>query len=257
MSKKFTVTLIVLLSIITISIVVLFIILLSGKFRFRFSFNTGHYDNVVVDEEYDNIEDIKIDTNGADITIKESNDDKFRVVVKGLEDKTNVTLDDGNLVVKTDIKKCKFFCINNKVAIVDLYLPANYDKNITIDSKYGDIKISNFDDMNLKIKSNYGDIEIESINDIKINSNYGDIKIQKINNYLDISSDYGDIKINELIINENSYIDSSYGDIKISKTNDIRIDSKTSFGDNKVYDNNSRSDISLKVNASFGDIKIN
>lgn len=255
MNKGLTITLIVLLSVITVSLIGIFILLLGGNFKF--SFSTSKYTEVVVDNEYEEINDILLNTSVADITIKKSENDKFRVVIKGLEDKTDVTNKDGNLVIKTSTKKCKFFCFNNKVAVVDVYVPANYDKKITINSKYGDIKVGNFDDMNLKIDSNYGDIKIESISDLNINSNYGDIKIDYINNYLDIDSDYGDIKIKNIDINKDSYINSDYGDIKISHTNDIRIDSKTSFGDNDIDDNNKDSDITLKINASFGDIEVN
>ena len=255
MNKGLTITLIILLSVITVSLIGIFILLLGGKIRFNF--NTSKYTEVIVDEEYENIDDIVFNTSTADITIKKSDNDKFRVVIKGLKEKTDVTNLDGKLTIKTSAKKCKFFCINNKIAVVDLYVPESYDKKITINSKYGDIKVDSFENMFLDIDSDYGDIKIEGIKDLKIKSNYGDIKIEYISNYFDIDSDYGDIKINHININKDSYINNDYGDVKINKTNDIKIDSKTSLGDNDTHDSDHNSDITLKVKTSFGDIDIN
>ena len=255
-SKGLIITLIVILCILLVGLVILFIGLLNNGFKFNFRFTNNISENLVVDKTYDNLfDEIKISTDAADIEIVES--DTFKLEIYGNE--KYVTVNDNTNILDIDVKseKCNFFCINVTISKVVVYLPSSYDKKITIDNHYGDVKIDNFDNLILDATINAGDIKVESVFDIKAKNNYGDIKIGKVNNYLDLSNDCGDIKIEEININKDSKIDDSLGNIKIGKTNEINIEADTDLGDVKVKNNYRKSDITLKIENNCGDIKVN
>ena len=64
-------------------------------------------------------------------------------------------------------------------------------------------------------------------------------------------------KIDSLNLKENSSIHNSYGDIKIGSTNEIYINAKTSLGDTKINNNYQKSDVTLTIDNSCGDIRVN
>ncbi|MDE5630205.1 MAG: DUF4097 family beta strand repeat-containing protein, partial [Bacilli bacterium] len=69
-------------------------------------------------------------------------------------------------------------------------------------------------------------------------------------------ADCGDISIKELTIDKNSEIENSMGDVSIGQTNDILIDAKTSLGEVNIRNNNYKSDITLSIDNSCGDITV-
>ena len=256
--KTFKIFIIVLLSIIALSITGVMILVMTGKLNLKgFHFNNTTSKTVVFDKKYEEVfNSINIDTESADIEIKEIEDGKTHVVIYDDYDKTTVKDTDNILDINVNTKKCNFFCINIKKAKIVIYLPANYDKQIKINNEYGDIKIGNFEKAILNIDSDYGDIDIDSIYDVIIKEDYGDIKIGKVLNYLNIEQDCGDVRIEEVNINKNSKITNDFGDIKIDKTNNINIDAKTDLGDVKIGKNYHTSKIILKLRNDCGDIKV-
>lgn len=278
MRKAATITLIAFLILIVIGTSVGFIMLLNGKIKFngfKIKFGNSYITERAIDEEYDNTFDkININTTAGDIKIISTDLEDIKLVIFNKKERTKVTIDNNILDIDVKSKKCNFFCINPKIAKVELYIPSNYDKDIKITTQYGDINIEKFENANFDIKSNYGDIKIDKINkatlnldygDVKINTinyltaedNYGDIKVDKINNYLDINCDYGDIKLDTVNLTENSTINADYGDVEIKNIKDVYIDSKTSLGDNDVNGSDRTSDITLTIKVDYGDIEVN
>lgn len=214
--------------------------------------------NLVLNKEYDiKFDEINIDSEAADIEIKENLDSKIKVVIYGDEERTKVDTENKKLSIKTTQKNCNFWCFNVKIAKIEIYLPKDYSKNINIVNNLGDIKISSFSRVNLDVKANAGDIIVDEINSIKANVDLGDIEINKINEYLDIKNACGDVKIDSINLEKNSKIKSNLGDIKIGSTNEIYIEAKTNLGDTKINNNYRKSDIVLKINNDCGDIKVN
>ena len=74
---------------------------------------------------------------------------------------------------------------------------------------------------------------------------------------MQIKEDCGDVKIDSLNLKENSSIHNSYGDIKIGSTNEIYINAKTSLGDTKINNNYQKSYVTLTIDNSCGDIRVN
>lgn len=294
-NKTLKIILIIFLSLLVIGLSVFFVNILTNKdFRFgHFSFGHKVSNELVFNQEYETIFDtIKIDSKSSDIEIKEGNESKVKVVIYGDKDETNVEVVNNKLNIKSNEKKCIGFCFNMTIAKIEVYLPNGYSGNINIENNYGDVNIGNFDNLILdakldagdikvdslksgKIKNSYGDIkilgyskeleidqdcgdvEVSEVDRIKLENNYGDIDIGKVNEYLQIKEDCGDVKIDSLNLKENSSIHNSYGDIKIGSTNEIYINAKTSLGDTKINNNYQKSYVTLTIDNSCGDIRVN
>ena len=294
-NKTPKIILIVFLSILVIGLSIFFVNILTNKnFRFgHFSFGHKVSNELVFNQEYETVFDtIKIDSKSSDIEVKEGNESKVKVVIYGDKDETNVEVVNNKLNIKSNEKGCIGFCFNMTIAKIEVYLPSSYSGNINIENNYGDVNIGNFDNLILyatldagdikvdslktgKIKNSYGDIkisgyskelnidqdcgdvEVSEVDRIKLENNYGDINIGKVNEYLQIKEDCGDVEIASLNLKENSSIHNSYGDIKIGSTNEIYINAKTSLGDTKVNNNYQKSDVTLTIDNSCGDIRVN
>lgn len=288
-NKVLIVLLIIVLIIISIALIGFMFFMINGR-GFMFGWSSVSTE-LVAEEEYDNtFKKINIDTDAADVYVKEGKDEKIKVLVYGEKDKTKLENRDEELEIITHEKKNIFFSFGMKKAKVEIYIPKDYKEKLVVKNKYGDIEIEKFlnaemeieedcGDVSVKgakkanIKNNFGDIkleeveiteikqsagnvEVETAEDIKVKNNYGNIKINKINNYLEIEADCGDIKINNLTLNKNAEIKNNFGDIKIGNTNEIYIEAKTSLGDVKVNNNYPKSDVTLKLKNDCGDIKV-
>lgn len=295
-NKPLIITVICLIVLLIVAIITFLVMCIKGSFKFNFNnfnFGTEISKTLYLDKKYDNLfNEVKIDTNSADIEILNSENEKAKVVIYADEDKLktkniNTTNDILNIELKT--KECVGFCINKKSKVM-IYLPETYDKEITIKNNYGDIDIDEFENSIINIEedcgdvviesakkvdvdNNYGDVEIKNVviseikndcgdvkigtvNDITIENNMGDIKIEKVNEFLDISADCGDIKIDDINLIKNSNITNNLGDVKIKNIKDVYIDAKTDLGNVKINNNYNKSDITLKIENDCGDIKI-
>ena len=242
--------------------------------NFNFGFSQRVSNELIFEKTYEDIfEKINITSGASNIEIKESNDDTSKILIYGDKDLLNIN-DQKSLNIEYKYKSCIGICFNNRISRIEIYLPEEFNDEIIINNKYGDISVDRFNNSKIDIDSSYGDVRIKgayeakvktSAGDVKIDyvtkaivdNNYGDIKITDVLSYLDINNDCGDIEINSVNLDTNSTINNNLGDIKIRKTNDIRIDASTSLGDEKVENNNYKSDIVLKITNSCGDIKVN
>lgn len=259
-NKTLKIILIIFLSILVIGLSVFFVNILTNKnFRFgHFSFGHKVSNELVFNQEYETVFDtIKIDSKSSDIEVKEGNESKVKVVIYGDKDETNVEVVNNKLNIKSNEKGCIGFCFNMTIAKIEVYLPSSYSGNINIENNYGDVNIGNFDNLILYATLDAGDIKVDSLKTGKIKNSYGDINIGKVNEYLQIKEDCGDVEIASLNLKENSSIHNSYGDIKIGSTNEIYINAKTSLGDTKVNNNYQKSDVTLTIDNSCGDIRVN
>lgn len=292
-NKGLTIFSIILLSIVVVLLVLFLIFSLSNKSFFKNLSLFSKVSNVkIVDEIYEEtFEQINIDAKAGDIEIKKSNDNQIKLIIYGDKERTKVSDNSSELNISSREKDCFGLCFKRTISKIELYIPVDYDKNIKINSNYGDIEIDEFKNLNLDVKMEAGDIEVGSVknadivnsygditinghsekiyikekcgdveinevDDVTVQNNYGDIKINKINSSLDVKDDCGDIKIAFISINKNSTIHNSLGDIEIGTTNEIFIDAKTNLGDTKINNNYHKSDIVLKITNSLGDIEV-
>lgn len=289
---KSKIVLIIFLSVLTLLITFGFIFLMFNKNIKLGSFIKYEVSKkVVYDQTFEEeFSEINISSKASEIKVLESSNDTYRVVIYGNEKYFSVENYDNKLDIKLDQKKCKGFCFNRKIYKTIVYIPSSYDKKLVINNNYGDVKISSFKNLVLnaklnagdinvskvnkaKITNDYGDIfvnyakkidvlekcgdvEIKEVNSVTVKNNYGDIDINKVNEYLNAENNCGDISINNLNILKNSQIKDDLGDIEIGSTNEIKINASTSLGDTKIR-NNYKSDITLDIKNSCGDIEVN
>ncbi len=297
------------------------------------------------DETYENVFDtIKIKAHPAKIEVKKSENEKIRVLVYAEKNNAEIKNNGNELYIDVKSKTCKFLCFNNKLSKIELYLPENYDKNLKIEGRSGNINISDFINMNVDIEQTAGDVEIASvknanikvssgdikidtvfenaelkstsgditvdtiignanlkatsgdielekaktanitansgninvdtieesgelkatsgditankITNVKIKTSSGDIELGDVKEYIEAEASSGDIKVDSLEIAKDSKMEARSGDITIRKTNDIYIETKTGSGDSKIENNNRKSEITLKLETTSGDIKV-
>jgi hypothetical protein len=292
-NKKAIILLITIMSLLIFALIGLMIFVMNNKFNIKFrGIFSQRIEELQIEETYkNNYEKININTDAADVYIKQSEDEDIHVKIYSEKEKSRVIDNEIELNIEVEQKKCVGICINNKISKVEVYIPENYEKEIKIDNKYGDIEIASFENLKLEIKEDAGDIKIDSANIVNINNNYGDIKIgtikegtikesagditinkvnsidiknnygdtkiEEINEYLKLDADAGDIKINILNITKDSFIETNAGDVRIEKANDIYVDAETDVGSAKVNNNNRNAEITLKIENNVGDIKVN
>ena len=254
-NNKVLIFVIVLFSVLALCVTLVFIKLLSESSTGVFN-NENYQLDKVYDEEFDNeFNLIDIDVEVADVDINVSLDDKTYVKVYNYEELTDVKVGEDAIKIVAKSKKCYFFC-NNKGGKVEVYLPINYQNKINVKSNVGDITIEDFENAYLEVDTNVGDLEVDKIKNIEAKSDVGDIKIDNIYEYVKIKTNVGDVKIKNLNITKDSRIDSEIGDVKIQNINDIYVDAKANIGESKVNTNDRKSDVTLKITSSVGDIKV-
>lgn len=247
---------IVLFSLLALLVTLVFVKLLKYN-KTGVSFNEVYSTVKVVDEEYeDNFKYIDIDTEVADVIVGVSNDEKTHVVIYNPEELTDYNKTDDSIKASLRSQKCFLFCTNQEHGKVEILLPENYSEKIEIKSAVGDVNVEDFNLANVTVNSNVGDVHIESGKHINVRTDVGDIKIDNVYEYLKLKSNIGDIKIKNLNITKNSSIDSEVGDVEITRINDIFIDASSSVGDTDIRENNRKSDITLRITTSVGDIEV-
>lgn len=290
MSKKASIVLITLLSILLAGVIFIMILLFKGDYNFNFNFAFGESKTLVEEKEIVNIKKLNIEANRADVLVetKEENTaikvelysdyaEEYEITEK--EDEIKVVLKDGKIG------------FNTKGSRVKIYVPTTYDKDVKVVNKTGDINMDKLSKSNLDISLTTGDVDVKEAKDIvislttgdikigntntaditgvtgdidvdfanvvKVKITTGDIKIGKVSESLDLKSTTGDIRVTQANLTKNSSIKSGTGDIKINKTSNCYIDAKTKIGDTKVNNNDRKSDNVLTITSRVGDIRVN
>lgn len=259
-NKALIIALIILLSLLIIGLIIFLCFAINQNFKLK-DWGSKKSKQIIFDESYDfaQIENLEILSTAGDIKLEESTDEKIRVVAYGRSvDDLEVVFEKNKL--KVDYSKYKhkntIFSFDFYLNDIQIYLPKSYEKNISIQAKYGDIEVTDLENANIQIEEDCGDVDLGKVKNVSVKNHYGDIKIDEIGNQFEIESDCGDVKINAITITEDSSIVNNLGDIKLGKTNEIYIDAKTDLGDVKVNQNYRHSEIMLTIKNDCGDIKV-
>lgn len=290
-NKNWIITSIVMLSILVVVLVVFLVGSLNSKFRFNWRFAGSNVSTeLVVDTVFESIGGLDINSESADVYIKEATGDDVRLIIYGDKDYIKHSMVNDTLKVDVESKSCIGICFKNSVAKVEVYLPEGYTNNIEINNRYGNIAVGDFINSNINITSNAGDVDIRGGNSVRIvndygdiyvgksdivyieasagdinidevreaniDSDYGDIKIGNVLGYLNIDADCGDIDIKNVNLDKNSSIKNDFGDVYVGSTNQIYIDAKSNLGDVKVKNNYRDGLVELKIENSCGDVEV-
>lgn len=294
MSKKLSIVLIVLLSILLALVIGGMILLFNtdlGKFNFNLGpigIHSGSSTKLIDEKEIATVKDVYVDTDVADIDYKVSetgtikielySDDPGEYSITELEDRVNVVLKQ-----KEEFK----IGLNFKFDKIVVYLPQNYAKTLNVAGTTADINMDDFATANVKFTVTTGDIDIKAVNtaeivvttgDIDIDSAYsvnavattGDYDIGTVR-FLDIEATTGDIDITET---DQLKAKTTTGDYKIglvnslldieTRTGDVRIEKATVLANSRIKTttgevriNNINEGVYVEGKASTGDVKIN
>lgn len=126
--------------------------------------------------------------------------------------------------------------------VLDIYVPKEYGKNVSINMSTGAVKMDSFDLTDFIYKSSTGQLEVENINaeKVSINTSTGGVNIKKLGvKELDIKGESGSININECIVKEGS-VETTTGSITL-KNSSGTLDAKSGSGkvliDYKEFEN--------------------
>lgn len=223
------------------------------------------------------VNEINISTKSADVSIKDSDDDKIYVdIYAGKNEKASSSLTDGKLDI--ELKNKSYFCFmcfgKSYQRRVEIKLPKSYNGKISINTKSGDSNIASYPDASLKLSARSGDInikdiknaninvtsgdiEINKVNVAKIKATSGDISISEVNKSTEIKVTSGNIRINDFNIKNNSTIKATSGDIRIKNLSDAFVETSVKSGDVHVNGSNRNAKYELSINVTSGDIRVN
>ncbi len=261
--KGLYIFLIVFLSIIVLGLGALLVIGLTGKgglFGFHFG-QSSTSSNLVIDEKYDFEElskvDIKIKSGSLKIVNTESEEDK--VSLKFYADKDDYAyVDDSKDSLKIEDRSddCRFFCINWVGVKIELALPKDYAGDLVIDTSYGDVDVDKFELASLRIDSSAGDVNVSSVKDIKASLSAGNFELGDCLGEARIDNSMGNVKIKELHLTKDSEIDLSMGNVEIDNVGDVNVEAETSMGNQNISGGDRKSNVTLKIDNSMGNITV-
>lgn len=274
MIKGLKITLIILLSCIAIGLGVLLFILINNDFKFDSFINIfgGPSNKLIESKEYDTVENIYINSNAADIYIKNSEDNKIKVELYS-DNVKNHSISLSNNDLKVELNEKHKFRLFGKHARIVLYVPSNYSNKFDISNSSGDIRAYDYENASFIVNVTSGDVRIDKantldittrsgdiknsiVNTIKVKCTSGDIRLGEVNKKLNLKTTSGDIRIDKINLSENSNIEATSGDIKISNKNNVYVETKTKFGDVNVKNNDRFAKITLNIKVTSGDIKV-
>lgn len=273
-NRVIKISLVVTLSLLLMFLIISLIVLLN---RNDVSFDFFNNNSVVLKKEEYNLEDISkinIVSYSTDIKIISTNDNIIKVNVYGnKDDDVSLELINGELSLNySKNTPCIGFCFEDK--FIEIVIPNNYDSDLNVESKSGNINSDSLNVQLLQIKSNSGDIDIKDYNKVDVSSesgniklgtvNYldigttsGDIEVDRINYYIKVETNSGEVDIDSLVLGANSSISTSSGDININNINDIYVEASTRSGDIEIKNNNRMAAVILKLVTKSGNIEVN
>lgn len=202
----------------------------------------------------ENLTDITIDMNDADINIKYG--DKLSVDASFPEKyEPKVELKGGKLTIyqRDNIKHIS----DSDGFNIDIMIPSDTDLgNLKIDVAAGDIDIKDVKADNLDIDANAGDIDIKDIaaGKIDIDANAGDIDVSNVTgDKVDISANAGDINLMDSTV-KSAEVNANAGDIDITG-NYEKIDCECDFGDVDINAPNTERK-NINADCSFGSLNV-
>lgn len=291
MNKKLSIVLIVLLTILLGCVIGGMIFLFNTDLKdFNIGFGTigihsGTSKKLIDEKEITNIKDVDIESDIADIYIKESDNNTIKVELYSDEPgEYEITELDGKIkvVLKTE-KKVGFNFKNDKI---NVYIPTNYSNTIYVEGKTGDINMDKFASANITATVTTGDIEIKEVNeaiitlttgDVEIGSAYSVISTATTGDFdadtvrlLEVTVTTGDIEVGEVddfkastttgdikagTINSSIALDTTTGDIFIEKATVLK-NSKIKTGTGDVRINSISDGVYVEGKSNTGDVKI-
>lgn len=256
----------------------------------KFSFTIATKTKLIKEERLTS-KSININADTANVNFYYHDDDEILVEIYGYEKNSeNISIEELSDKYIINYKN------NNRYMIglyfgsedIDIYLPSNYENDINISVKTGNVKADEQVKNIRSVKSTTGNITLNEVTDanvkattgnIKINSiinsnvktttgnisvkyssdtlyrcSTGNIKITNVLNYVDAKVSTGNIIIENLTLYRDSVIQTTTGNIKVNNVNDIYVEASTKTGNIKTSYSNRLAEYILTLKTSTGNI---
>ncbi|GFP74136.1 DUF4097 family beta strand repeat-containing protein [Clostridium fungisolvens] len=252
-------------------------------FNFSTGFNKYNYDlNDEINENLDGVDNIQLSFVSGDIVFHENNENKIKVTLSGsLRSSSELTApklqySKNGSTIKVSIQKSSFFGSYSLNSKVDIYLPKDYSKNLSVssvsadillsDKKFinleavttsGDIKLSNITVDSLNIKTVSGDMSGSNITSNKLVADAvsGKIDFDNFEGVTKASTISGDITIKYANLIGNIDAHSTSGDMRLGlpDSSSFTLDSSSTSGDiNSRFSLNNTSSGKRSLSGSYG-----
>ena len=257
--SKLIKTLVVIIGCILIAAVVFFcVMLIKHNFNFKEMFSNIESKELIAEKELTFSKKINLEINSGSVEVRESEDDEMKVELYSSNAKSYVIDEEDIITIKLKEKSLSFFksLFNHQIGKIVLYLPTDYDGEITIKNSVGNVKIYNFEKASIKVDSDVADVKIKKVKNLDVKLNIGDVRANLINNYINADIDVGDLRIDTLSLGEDSSIELNIGSVSIKNTNDIYFNTKVNTGDINIKNNNRHASLTLKIKVNVGDINV-
>ncbi len=254
MSKKLSIILIVLLTILLAFVVGIMIFLFKGgedKLNFNFkSFaivTSGNSTKLVDSKEVTNNKKLNVEFDVADVEVVPSDTDSIKVELYS-DDPGEYEITESETEIKVVLKQKENvkFSFRRKFNKIKLYVPYNYVSTFTINGTTGDLVMDEYSSATLNATIKTGDIKIKEINMAEIKVTTGDIEVDAAS-LLNTTFTTGDVEVGTVrFLTANG----TTGDIDAKEVDRVQI--KVTTGDIDIYKVNEY----LSLEATTGDIDI-
>lgn len=234
------------------------VIIANNKWNFTELFETSQFETKEheVNESFSNIT-INADTADIDFVLNEEVNKVVCYEDSKMTHDVSVSNDTLNINVNNNKEPLDYFFINFKTPKIKIYLNTNSIKNLTIDSRTGDIHLSK--DLvieNADITLTTGDVHSYSLiqNQATFEADIGDITVKNLDcNNLSITTTSGDISLYESKIKEDLTLNSSTGEQKLNTIECKNLQSNGTTGDLEMR--NVFTEI-MNISRTTGDVNI-
>ena len=263
-NKGLLIFLVVFLSIIVLALSALLVLGLSNKGgMFGLHFGSSRISsNLVKEEEFDitDIKNIKVRIKAGKLKIvsEDAKEDSKIIAKLYAKEASWISIDrtKNGIEIEDKSEECHFFCFNWDGVNVELFVPKDYAGDFNIDTSYGDVEMGEFALASVKVDSSAGNIELGSAKNIDANLSAGNFELGNCYGRVRIDNSMGNVEIDKLEITDDSVIELSMGNVEIKNVGDAHVEAKTDMGNSSVNGGNPKSDVTLNIKNSMGNITV-
>ncbi|GAB3048873.1 DUF4097 family beta strand repeat-containing protein [Virgibacillus ainsalahensis] len=252
--------------------IVLMIVFVIGMLKIAWGF--ASYETLKGSEDFpaDDVDQLRISSEIADVHVLPSNSDAIEVVWTGkIRGNTKVDLELKSNTLNVDIERKNIFNFfqfgfHFGSLSVDVFIPEKQFTEIDMENNIGDSHISDVSTRELIVHTDVGDATIENVETelLEVESNVGDMRINHSSGFLSAVNDVGDIHIIAESISDDMELQTDVGGIHISLSSvpsDVSFRADTEIGSTSVFGENGSyiikdGDYSVDMKTDVGDIEV-
>lgn len=224
---------------------------------------TGEY-ALVTDTSYENTyHTIALSSNCGNIFVLTSEDAQLHLKIWADEDKVRIRessdLHHDMLSVTADARQQSKISLNHlsvQPVRIELYLPADFDKDLRLESDYGNFEVESFPQLQLHAESAYGNLSLDEAASLEAEMDCGSVRADTIHRYVAAECEMGNIEMEQLLITEASKLVCEMGNIRIGSAPTALVSANTNLGAVDVRPNPAGAAAELVIENDNGSITV-